>query len=367
MRTLRAAVERAGISQKRPILTLVKLTTHLSAGVGLSLLCIWLPLWAVTLVTPLASVVYIVGVMLGHDGSHGGAFRSRRGNAALRHIAFPLATGMSGLFWQYKHNVLHHPHPNVIERDEDIEIYPMAQGRAYHIASPPALRAFQRRCQGVLFWLLASELPLDLRKRSITFLISYARTRPVDFDYVIDVSMVAAHYALWIGLPSIWLNPLLVIAYYLYFWTIGGLWLSILGLCGHAGLPLIARFDDPVALTFHTTRNIKLGPVLSWCFVGLDFQIEHHLFPALPSFQLHKAAPLVRQFAAERSLPYHEETLGSCIVLLTRYFAEAWNDPGRELADNRLRVVDDRPARLFLGKVREKGTQRAVRIESEAR
>jgi fatty acid desaturase len=311
--------------------------------------------------------VYIVGVMLGHDGSQGGAFRSKNANAALRHIAFPLATGMSGLFWQYKHNVLHHPHPNVIERDEDIEIYPMAQGRAYHIASSPALRTFQRRCQGVLFWLLASELPLDLRKRSIVYLVSHARTRPIDLNYLIDVIMVVTHYLLWIVLPSIWLDPLLVIAYYLYFWTIGGLWLSILGLCGHAGLPLIARFDDPVVLTFHTTRNIKLGPVMSWCFVGLDFQIEHHLFPALPSFQLHKAAPLVRQFAAERNLPYHEETLGSCIVLLTRYFAKAWNDPGHELVDNWLHVVDDEPARLFLGKVRDKGVQRAVRIGGEPR
>src|ERR1700754_3413690 len=101
MRTLRAAIERTGISRKRPVLTVIKLTAHLGVGVALSLLCIWLPWWAVIIVTPLASVIYIVGVMLGHDGSHGGAFRSSIANAALRNIAFPLATGMSGLFWQY--------------------------------------------------------------------------------------------------------------------------------------------------------------------------------------------------------------------------------------------------------------------------
>ncbi len=345
----------------------VALALHLGAGTGLSVLCIWLPLWAVVLVTPLAAVTYLVGVMLGHDGAHGGAFHSRKANAALRHIAFPLATGMSGLFWQYKHNVLHHPNPNVIERDEDIEIYPMAQGRAYHIASPPVLQACQRRCQGILFWLFASGLPIDLRTRGFRYLISHARARPVDLNYATDVTMVVLHHVLWIVLPSIWLGPLPVCAFYLYFWTAGGLWLSLLGLCGHAGLPLIARYDDPIVLTFHTTRNIKLGPVVSWCFVGLDFQIEHHLFPTLSSFQLRKAAPFVRRFAAERNLPYHEETLGSCLVLITRYYAHAWNDPGRELADNRLHVVDDEPARLFLGRLRGKGTQRPVRIESSAR
>jgi fatty acid desaturase len=362
---LREELRAAGVLEKRPVITWVKLFAHLGVGIALSLLCIRLPFWAVMCVTPFASVIYVVGVMMGHDGGHRSAFHSRLANAALRHIAFPLASGMSGIYWQYRHNVLHHAHPNVIERDEDIELHPLAQGRCYYITSHPAWRWIQRNVQGPFFWFFATGLPLDLRLKGFRYLVSHARTRRIDIDFVTDVAAIAVHFLCWIVIPCIWLPPLHVVGFYLYFWTIGGLWLSMLGLSGHGGLPLIDCYDDPTALIFHTTRNIRLGTVTSWCFVGLDYQIEHHMFPDLPSFQIHKSAPFVRRFAQRNGFPYHEIGFWGNLVALTRYFTVAWDDPGHNLVGNKIEVAEDRPARLFRGRIREPGTQREVRIGGE--
>ena len=58
-----------------------------------------------------------------------------------------------------------------------------------------------------------------------------------------------------------------------------------------------------------TSRNVTGGPVVTVALGGLNYQIEHHLFPSMPSQNLHRARPLVRRFCAQQDLPYAETTL----------------------------------------------------------
>ena len=55
-----------------------------------------------------------------------------------------------------------------------------------------------------------------------------------------------------------------------------------------------------------TSRNIRGGPFIDVALGGLNYQIEHHLFPSMPRANLRRAQPVVRQFCAERGIPYLE-------------------------------------------------------------
>src|SRR5262249_9140462 len=60
-----------------------------------------------------------------------------------------------------------------------------------------------------------------------------------------------------------------------------------------------------------TTRNVRPGVVVDLLFGGLNYQIEHHLFPAMPRPHLRRARDIVRRFCREHDLPYRESGIGS--------------------------------------------------------
>ncbi|KHJ81619.1 hypothetical protein OESDEN_18694 [Oesophagostomum dentatum] len=57
-------------------------------------------------------------------------------------------------------------------------------------------------------------------------------------------------------------------------------------------------------LQLYTTRNMRPGLFIDWLWGGLNYQIEHHLFPTMPRHNLSKVMPLVKQFCADNDLPY---------------------------------------------------------------
>jgi fatty acid desaturase len=68
-----------------------------------------------------------------------------------------------------------------------------------------------------------------------------------------------------------------------------------------------------------TSRNISGGPLVWTGMGGLNFQIEHHLFPSMPSVNLRRARPVVRAFCAERDVSYTETTLVQSYRIVLRY------------------------------------------------
>jgi fatty acid desaturase len=353
IRSLRQAVNAAEGFRRRPALTTAKFAGHAFGGCILYLGCLTLQPWAAAALTPVCAIVLIVAVMIGHEATHGSAYTSKRANLLVRNLAFPLLSGMSGLYWHYKHDVLHHRNPNVVGWDQDLEVIPLALGRSYHIGSSAFCRWVQRRLQrGWMFWVLSPLLPLDLRLRSIRYLCSHANARGVGGACVTDGAMMLSHLLVFVVGP-IWVfgaeRALLV---YLTVWGVAGVWLTMVGLVGHSACPLFDRADDRWALQFHTTRNLQLGPILSWCFVGLDFQIEHHLFPQISHFRLRRVAPIVQAFALEHGLPYRQSSLLGCLRLITAYFDSAWDDEVLSLSAGVLQPGEGRPAYPMWGRLR---------------
>ena len=67
------------------------------------------------------------------------------------------------------------------------------------------------------------------------------------------------------------------------------------------------------------SRNAKGGRVASFAMGGLNYQIEHHLFPNMPRPSLRKVRPIVRQFCQDASITYQEVTITRAWVLVTAY------------------------------------------------
>lgn len=79
---------------------------------------------------------------------------------------------------------------------------------------------------------------------------------------------------------------------------------------------------DPVRAQVLTSRNVKGHPITDWFYGGLNYQIEHHLFPSMARAQLGKAQPIVRAFCYERGVAYYETpVLRSYVEILTALHA----------------------------------------------
>jgi len=64
--------------------------------------------------------------------------------------------------------------------------------------------------------------------------------------------------------------------------------------------------DEWYVTQLKTTMNVDTPPLLDFVHIGLQFQIEHHLFPRVPRHNLRKVRDLVREVAKKHKLPYHE-------------------------------------------------------------
>jgi fatty acid desaturase len=95
-----------------------------------------------------------------------------------------------------------------------------------------------------------------------------------------------------------------------------------------------------------TSRNVRGGRIVDVALGGLNHQIEHHLFPAMPRANLRRAQPIVRQYCAEHGVPYHETGFFESYREVARYAAEL---SGRTVATLRraaeTRLPDQRRAR----------------------
>jgi fatty acid desaturase len=262
--------------------------------------------------------------MIGHEGGHRSFSATPGCNELLLHVAFPLIGGLSASYWKDKHNAKHHGQPNIDGVDDDLEIWPMAGSRRQHEASSRLLRWLQRHHQGWLFWPLSSFLSHSMRYSSISFLVRRARAGRLDRAFWIDAACLALHYAAWLVVPSLAFGLWTTLGFYALLWGIVSVYLTAIFASAHLGLPIYRSHPEPWRLQLEATRNLRVPPWIRFFLIGLDHQVEHHLFTRMPHQNLPVAAPLVRAWAEERGLPYQEVGFFRGLVEVTRFARNAW-------------------------------------------
>jgi len=333
MKRLRAELKAAHVFDHRERQGWIKLALMLTlllacaAGIALG------PTWTWLLCVPLAALATTTATLIGHEGSHGSFSSSSRSNQLLVYITLPLFAGISGMYWKHKHNGLHHGHPNVVGSDPDIELWPLATSRAEYLRSGPVLRWLQRNTQAWLFWPASLTLATFMRIPSYVFMAKQLRSRGLTRGWVGDTACLVAHYGLWLGAPSLVFGILPALAFYFGVWALVGTMLTIIFTPAHLGLPLMQDQHKDWRHQLETTRNIRTPAWLAYFYVGLEHQLEHHIFPQIPHQNLKRASTIMRRWCHELGLPYRDVGYFEAIVSVTTFVRDAWDiDPSDPFA-----------------------------------
>jgi linoleoyl-CoA desaturase len=259
------------------------------------------------LAAPLGLLLALIGFNVQHDGGHESLSRSRVVN---RCAAFSLdLLGGSSYVWRWKHNFYHHSYTNIGGVDSDIEIAPVGQLATFH----PRRRV--HRYQHIYLWLLYGILPLkwhfvdDFRDVLRGQIGDMPMPRPRGIDLLLFLIGKAMFFATALVIPSLVQGVTLALTFYLVMSLVLGLALSIVFQLAHCveGAAFCAGEAADEWARHQIATTIDFAPrsrFLGWAIGGLNFQIEHHLFPRLSHIHYVRIAPVVQRVCAEHGVAY---------------------------------------------------------------
>lgn len=122
--------------------------------------------------------------------------------------------------------------------------------------------------------------------------------------------MLFFHAAATVTILLAVMSPLKALTFVAVQQSVFGLYLGSTFAPNHKGMQMIDAATRPDFLRRQvlTSRNIAGGRVLTAAYGGLNYQIEHHLFPSMPSRNLRRCRPLVQSFCARNGITYAETT-----------------------------------------------------------
>jgi len=243
---------------------------------------------------------------VGHDAGHQEVFRSRRANRLLGFAVGNVLIGMSFGWWVPKHSA-HHAHPNEIGRDPDIGDGPSCPATVdgADVTGGRLSRAMDR-------WRAPLFFPLMIMRSTGIYVLSVQRlVRTRDRAAVVEGALLALHVALYLTCVFWVLSPLKAVAFIAVQQAVFSVYLGCSFAPNHKGMPIV---DPEEGLSFVrrqviTSRNIAGGRFTNLLLGGLNYQIEHHLFPSMPRPNLARAQGIVRAFCLENDLGYEEDSL----------------------------------------------------------
>jgi fatty acid desaturase len=279
----------------------------MTAGVlgGGWLLFVWLGnSWWQLFIAVLMAFLFTQLGFIGHDAGHRQIFRSHRANYVVGLLHGNLAIGLSYGWWVDKHN-RHHAHPNHEGLDPDVAIGALAfsseQARAKR-----GLTRFVVREQRYLFLPLLLLEAVQLHVASIRALLG-RRLRNRSWEAL----LLLIHVAGYLTVVFLVLSPLKAVLFVLLQQALFGLYLGLSFAPNHKGMPIFNAEDnvDYLRRQVLTSRNVRGGWLVDFVLGGLNYQIEHHLFPNMPRPNLRRAQGLIREYCQRHRVAYHETTL----------------------------------------------------------
>ena len=256
-----------------------------------------------------------------HTSTHYGTSDKRWVNEALSYFGYPMFLGLSATYWWYKHVVLHHPAPNVVGVDSDSDLLPWFAITADDIhGSSRARRFYYRHLQFWLFPLALAANCFSIQASGWIYVIGMLRdSRTRKTAHWIDLGALTMHYVLWIGLPLlIWPLPAVAAFYVLRTVLLGYAMYAILA-PGHfpaeaQRMTNEARHDTAFfEIQTGGTVSFRTGWLGRFLCSGLEYQVEHHLFPSVSHVYYPEVSVAVQEFCADHGLPYRSYTWATAL------------------------------------------------------
>jgi linoleoyl-CoA desaturase len=258
-----------------------------------------------------------VGMNVMHDGNHGSFSNKKWVNKLMGSSIYILAGNAYN--WQIQHNVLHHTFTNIHGHDEDL-----AAGRILRFSKHSKWfphHKYQQFYSFLLYglmtinWAITGDFVQTIRflKRKLSFkkLISPKK------QWINLIFTKIIYFTIWIVLPMVFLNLVwwkILIGFFILHY-IAGVILTIIFQLAHVvekvEMPLPSNLGNmknswAIHQLFTTSNFSTNNKILNWFSGGLNFQVEHHLFPKISHIHYKKISKIVKKTALEFNLPYNE-------------------------------------------------------------
>ncbi|MGB3438875.1 MAG: acyl-CoA desaturase [Actinophytocola sp.] len=292
-------IRQAGLLRRRYGYYFVKITINVLAFAGgwVAFFTIGDSWWQLFLAVFFA-VMFAQMSFIGHDAGHKQIFRSGRANDLVGFWHGGMV-GLSYASWMDQHT-RHHASPNHEDDDPDIHIPAIA----FTTGQAEERRGFFRwmaKNQAFLFFPLLLLEGFSLHVASVKALWRKdLRSRGV------ELLLLTVHFAAYLTVVFLVLSPLTAVVFILVHQCLWGLYMGCSFAPGHKGMPTIASGQslDFLRRQVLTSRNVRGGMWVDFTLGALNYQVEHHLFPAMPRPNLRRAQPIVRAFCARKNIEY---------------------------------------------------------------
>jgi linoleoyl-CoA desaturase len=253
-----------------------------------------------------------IGLNIQHDGGHR-AFSDRPWVNRLMALTLDLIGGSSYL-WRWKHGIFHHTYVNISSHDTDIDLGILAR-----LAPHQERRGFHR-WQHLYLWPLYGLLAIkwqcldDFRKLVRGRINQHRVPRPTGRELLIFIAGKTVFFTLAFGIPLQFHSPATVLSFYAISGMVAGFLLSVVFQVAHcveeAEFPMprdgTGRLDRAWAVhQVETSVDFcRRSRIMSWLVGGLNFQIEHHLFPRISHIHYPAISGLVEQTCRDFGIRY---------------------------------------------------------------
>ena len=274
-------------------------------------------LWVFALFSLMGLGMSGIGMGVMHDAAHGAYHKNNVINKLVSSSIYLISGNLAT--WKIQHNVLHHTYTNIEGMDEDMETSGLI--RLHPSQEWKRLHRFQKFYSPLVYglltinWVIAKDFKQLLRYYRMG--ISGYTKKQIRREWLILVFSKLVYFGLFIALPII-LVPVAwywIVLGFVWMHLIAGVVLSFVFQLAHMvedvdnlDMPESGELEDEwMAHQLKTTANFgRKNRVVSWFVGGLNYQIEHHLFPNICHIHYPQISKIVRETAAEFNLPYFE-------------------------------------------------------------
>ncbi|MGO1434464.1 MAG: fatty acid desaturase family protein [Canibacter sp.] len=270
--------------------------------------------WFQLLIALAFGLIFTQIAFLAHEAAHRQILSLGPANDRLARILAGLI-GMSYSWWDSKHT-RHHGNPNRVGKDPDIGVDTISFVEEDAVEARGLRRAITKY-QGWLFFPLLTLEGLNLHMHSFKHLFSKQQVK----GRWIELSIILVRFAVFYG-PIFYFLPLGMA------FAFSGLQIAVFGVYmgasfapNHKGMPIIAHDAriDFFTKQVRTSRNIRGGWWATTLMGGLNYQVEHHLFPSMARPYLSKARKIVMQHCEKLNVPYTETSLLRSYAIVIEY------------------------------------------------
>jgi linoleoyl-CoA desaturase len=283
----------------------------------------------------LGGVIAAIGFNVMHDGSHGSFSKKKWLNKIAAHSISML--GADHFMWNMKHNILHHTYTNVVGVDDDIEV------GVFMRMAPTQKRLEAHKFQHIYFWFLYMFLYVfwifftDYKKYFTKKIGDVPLKKMSAKDHIMFWIVKVYHFAVFVVIPIYYMGVLPWLVGFIIATFFAGFVLSIVFQLAHTiehtNFPVANiednRFEDEFAThQIKTTANFATNnKLVNWLVGGLNFQIEHHLFPKISHVHYPAISNIIRTVCAEYQLQYIEyPTTRKAIAAHVRFLKHMGNN-----------------------------------------